>query len=181
MTTTKPLRQLTREERRALLRKNNDLRNAVAESCYETNMFCQRDEFEDMGAKVFDYHDHYCSFYLSTPTVYGAKAPEQVANALDSDYLSPEEKKVYDELCAEIDKWENMDWEEQDANEELYDHAIELCDELADKLTDHFRAYEEITEEQMDEEFEFNAIDGYMSEWTTDGEEVYETITKIYK
>ena len=38
-----------------------------------------------------------------------------------------------------------------------------------------------MTEEQMDDEFEFNAIDGYMSEWTTDGEEVYETITKIYK
>lgn len=178
----KKLSELSKSELQKILKENRDFESAVYESAYEDAMRGQEIEFEEMGAQVFEYSDHYSSFYLSTPRVCGGKAPEKVAGALDADYMTPENSELYKKLCDKMNQWENMTIDEQDKNGNIYDEACELCDELADGITKQLRAYEDITDEQVAQVIE-DIADGnsYMSDWTTNGAQVFEHITKIYK
>ena len=180
----KKLSELSKSELQKILKENREFEGAVYEYAYEDAMRGQEIEFEEMGARVFDYSDHYSSFYLSTPRVYGTKAPEKVAGALDADYMTDENSKLYKKLCDKMNQWENMTTDEQETEEgdAVYNEACELCDELADGITKQLRAYEDITDEQVAQVIE-EIADGnsYMSDWTTNGTQVFEHITKIYK
>lgn len=176
----KRLKELTIEELKDLYNKNGEFANKVYEKVYEDAMLSQEIEFKAMGAEVFDYNNHYSSFYLSTPKVYGGKAPEKVAGKLDRDYLTEENAKLYDKLCELNAIME--DAEEWDEDREEYNEMIEVCDKLADGITEQFRAYENIEDDQIDSELEAIAEDWTnMSDWETDGECVYEHITEVYK
>lgn len=176
----KKIKELKIEELKKLYNDNKDFQSVVFDRCYENNMYWQAEEFKLMGAEVFDYNDHYSSFFLSTPTIYGSKAPEKVAGKLDADYMTEENAKLYKKLCELNAKME--DAEEWDEDREEYAEMTRVCDELADGLTEQFRAYEDISDEQIDEELEA-ILDGddYMGEWETDGEKIFETIIKTYK
>ena len=180
----KKLSELKKSELQKLLKENREFESAVYECAYEDAMRGQEIEFEEMGARVFDYSDHYSSFYLSTPRVYGAKAPEKVAGKLEADYMTPENSELYKKLCEKMNQWENMTTDEQETDEgdAVYNEACELCDKLADGITEQLRAYEDITDEQVAQVIE-DIADGnsYMSDWTTNGAQVFEHITKIYK
>ncbi len=178
----KKLSELQKSELQKILKENREFESAVYERAYEDAMRGQEIEFEEMGARVFDYNDHYNSFYLSTPLVCGGKAPEKVAGKLDADYMTPENSELYKKLCDKMNQWENMTTDEQDENGKIYDEACELCDKLADGITKQLRAYEDITDEQVAQVIE-DIADGnsYMSDWTTNGAQVFEHITKIYK
>lgn len=180
----KKLSELSKSELQKILKENREFESAVYESAYEDAMRGQEIEFEEMGARVFDYSDHYSSFYLSTPLVYGVKAPEKVAGKLDADYMTDENSELYKKLCDKMNQWENMTTDEQETEEgeAVYNEACELCDELADGITKQLRAYEDITDEQVAQVIE-DIADGnsYMSDWTTNGAQVFEHITKIYK
>ena len=136
------LKELSDKELAELYNDNKWLMEQIDNQAWERASFDQAEEFKLIGAECFDYHDHYSSFYLTTPTIYGAKAPEKVAGELDTEYLSEEDTKLYNEMCELIDKWENMTTDEQDKHEDVYDKATELCDKLADNLTTYFRDFE---------------------------------------
>lgn len=180
----KKLKDLTVEELHELLEKNNDFKAEVYEWAYQAQMDLQREEFELMGADVFDYHDYYSSFYLSVPNHYGVIDGASVAHKLDADYLNEDARKTYEKLNELVDKWEDMTTDEQESNEGIkiegdIDGYAEL---LAQQITDQLRAYENVSDEQIDFELE-QIADGITgaSDWETDGTIVYQHITKEYK
>lgn len=178
----KELKDLTREELKELYEKNSEFQNYAYERAYEQSMFCQEEEARNMNTKVFDIHNHYNSFYLSTPIIYGAKEPEKVAHNLEADYMLEENRKLYEELNKMTDEWENMTTDEQDEHEEIYEKMIEICDKLADGLTEQLRAYEDLEEEyvleELYEEVELGCYDNFKVD---ENGIVYENITKNYK
>ena len=112
------------------------------------------------------------------------KAPEQVAGKLEKDYMTDDNAKLYDELCKAIETWEDMTIDEQDTaeGEALFDQACDICDELAYGLTKQLRAYEDIDEGYALETLKQNASGlNFMADWETDGQVVYEHITKTYR
>lgn len=152
------INELSKDAIKELMGKNKWLEDKVYEQAYEDAMWAQSEEFKLMGADCFDYHDHYTSFYLTTPTFYGAKSPEKIAGKLDKDYLSEEDRKLYEELCELNGKME--DAEEWDEDREEYKRMTEIADELADHLTAYFRGFEDITDEQIDQVIDY-MIEGY--------------------
>lgn len=179
------LKDLSDKELKELYKNNHDIQEQAWRDAYDCSMELQREEGEQMGAEVFDYHDHYSSFYLTTPIRYGTKCPELVAHRLkDPDYLTKDNAKLYKKLNDLIDKWEDLTYDEQqeEKGEQIYDEAIKACDELAEGVTTQLRAYEDINDEHVLDDFLFNASEGYMSEWTINKEGVVtETIYKTYK
>lgn len=176
----KKLKELSIDELVELYDKNNGFNQAVFEQVYEQAMFWQGEEYKLSGADNFDYHDHYNSFYLTCPMVYGAKSPEKLVGKLDEDYMTEEMKPLYKKLCELNDKMEDAeDWDETRPE---YDEMRDIADKLAELYTDMLRALETIDMEYVREELQMIA-DGehYMSEWETDGTNVYEHITKTYK
>lgn len=178
----KKLSELQPSELKKLYENNNDFAGELYERVYSDMMVAQADEADNLGADAFEYRDHYTSFYLSTPRVYGSRAPEKIAGALDADYMTDENAKLYKRLCDKIDEWENMTTDEQetDKGSAIYEDACELCDQLADGITAQLRAYEDITTEQVEDALRELDIYG-MSDWETDGEKVFEHITKVYR
>lgn len=178
---SKQLKDLTEAELLTLLENNEQLKAKAINDAYDASMQMQEEEAKLMHSEVFDYHDHYYSFYLSTPTAYGSKIPENVANKLDADYLNEEAGKLYDQLNKLIDQWENMTTDEQDEHSEIYDEAVEVCDKLAEAVTEQLRAYENIDEDFVKSEFLYHATEGYMAEWEVKNNKVIETIYNVYK
>lgn len=152
------INELSKDAIKELMGNNKWLEDKVYEYAYEDAMWAQSEEYKLIGADAFDYHDHYSSFYLTTPTIYGAKAPEKVAGKLDAEYMSEEDAKLYKELCELNDKME--DAEEWDEDREEYARMTEIADELADHLTAYFRGFEDITDEQIDQVID-DMIEGY--------------------
>ena len=68
-----------------------------------------------------------------------------------------------------------------DKGEKLHNDMTDICDKLADGLTEQLRAYESVSEEQAFENLKIEIENGWLDEWETDGEKVYQNITKIYK
>lgn len=152
------INELSKDAIKELIANNKWLEDKVYEYAYEDAMWAQSEEYKLIGADVFDYHDHYNSFYLSCPTISGAKSPEKLAGKLDAEYLSEEDTKLYKELCELNGKME--DAEEWDETRPEYDRMRDIADELADHLTTYFRGFEDITDEQIDQVID-NMIEGY--------------------
>ena len=136
------LKELSDKELAELYNDNKWLMEQIDNQAWERASFDQSEEFKLIGAECFDYNNYYSSFYLTTPCVYGAKAPEKVAGKLDSDYLSEEDAKLYNELCELNDKME--DAEEWDEDRPEYDRMTKIADKLADNITAQLRAYEDM-------------------------------------
>lgn len=179
----KTLQELPIEELRELARKNQEFSNKVYEDAYANNMDVLNDEFDLVGASVFDYHDHYSSFYLTTPTHYGVRDGHAVAHKLNDEYMSQISRALYDKLNKLADEYENLEADELDERgDDLEEQMSDVCDNLAEHLTSEFRAYENVSEDDFDNILRLIADgDYYMSEWETDGTKVYEHITKEYK
>ena len=152
------INELNKDEIKELMGSNKWLEDKVYECAYEGAMWAQSEEYKLIGADAFDYHDHYTSFYLTTPCVYGAKAPEKLVGKLDAEYMSEEDAKLYNELCELNEKME--DAEEWDEDREEYARMTEIADELAEHLTTYLRGFEDITDEQIDQVID-EMIEGY--------------------
>lgn len=177
------LGELSKEELHELLEKNNDFKAEVYEWAYQAQMDLQREEFELLGADVFDYHDHYSSFYLTTPMRYGVRDGWRVAHKLNADYMNEDVRKLYEELNRLADELENMEADELDEKQDDYEERMSnVCDKLAEAITYQLCAYENVSDEQIDFELE-QIADGITgaSDWETDGTIVYQHITKEYK
>lgn len=180
----KTLKELSEQELVELFKKNQALQDYCYQLAYDEAMLCQEEDSRLIGCDVFDVNSHYSSFYFSTPEKYGVKAPEQVAGKLDKNYMNDDNAKLYDELCKAIETWEGMTIDEQDTaeGEALFDQACDICDELADGLTKQLRIYEDIDEGYALETLKQNASGlNFMADWETDGQVVYEHITKTYR
>lgn len=178
---SKHLKDLTTQELNELMTNNKDIYNYACDLAYDETMQMQEQDADMLNIKVFDIHDHYNSFYLSTPSVYGSKTPEKVTHKLDENYMNEEARKLYDKLNSLIDDWENLTTDEQE-NSTLYEEAIETCDKLAEALTKQLREYEDINTDFILRELEFHAHEGHMSDWVlNDDGTVTQTIEKIYK
>lgn len=178
----KKLSELNKEELNELYKNNGEFQSYVYEQAYERMMFEQEEEAKSLNTKVFDYHNHYTSFYLSTPIKYGAKEPERIAHNLDADYMTVENSELYEELNKLTDEWENMTYDEQEEHEELYDKMIEVCDNLAEGLTEQLRVYENPNEEDILDMLDEDAAMGYYDNFSVDEDgKVYEETTKVYK
>lgn len=176
------LEELSKDELHELINKNDEFKAQVYEWGYQAQMDMQEEQYKLMGADVFDYHDHYNSFYLTTPTRYGVKDGYSVAHKLDADYLDDTARKIYEKLNKLADEWENMTTDEQDEHSDYEERMGELSDALAEAITNDLRCYEDVTDEQIDNELEQIAEGmSYASDWETDGTIVYQHITKEYK
>lgn len=169
------LQDMTREQLLELKASNEWLKEKISEQAWDDAMWQQGEEFKLLGADAFEYHDHYTSFYLTCPKVYGGKAPEKLVGKLDTDYMSEEDGKLYKELCELNDKME--DAEEWDEERPEYARMIEIADKLAEDITEQLRAYEDTTgyEEQIIDDI----IDGY--NWLGELEVEDGVITEIVK
>lgn len=176
------LKELSNEELKDLYKNNQGFSELVYNLAYEDAMNAQAEQSELMGAKVFKYNDHYNSFYLTTPCYYGVKDGLKVAGALNKDYLSDKAAGVYDELCKIKETYDNLTAEELDQQgDDLEEQANNLSDELAKIITEDLRAYEDITELNIDAMLDL-IRDGYILDgFKTDGVKVYQYITKVYK
>lgn len=105
----KKLKDLTVEELGALYKHNQQFANAVYEDAFQCNMNMQTDEFNNMGAKVFDYHDHYNSFYLTTPMQYGVRNAHAIAHKLNDEFMSDKARHLYDELNKLADEYDHFE------------------------------------------------------------------------
>lgn len=179
----KKLKDLTSEEIKKLYEKNQGFKDLILNYIYDEKNMLQGEEAENIKTDVFEYHNHYSSFYLATPCFYGVKDGHKVAHKLDEDYLNEENAAIYKELNATADIYENLDAEELDAQgEELEEKMNVLSDKLADGITRQLREYENITELGVDGALDFISDDmSPFSDFDTDGVKVYEYITKIYK
>lgn len=136
------IKDMTKEQLVELIKNNKWLEQQIDELVQEQISWAQSEEFKEMGADVFDYHDHYASFYLTAPRHYGAPDGHSVAGKLQRDYLNAENMKLYDELCELADKWDNMAYDEQDENRDIEAKMDELAERLAQGVTDQLREYE---------------------------------------
>lgn len=151
------LQDMTREQLLELRASNKWLDEKISEQAWDDAMWQQGEESKLLGADAFGYHDHYSSFYLTCPKVYGGKAPEKLVGKLDTDYMSDEDGKLYKELCELNSKME--DAEEWDEERPEYARMIEIADKLAEDITEQLRAYEDTTD--FEEQIIDDIIDGY--------------------
>lgn len=151
------LKELSKDAIKELRANNKWLDEKISEQAGEEAMWQQGEEFKLIGADAFDYHDHYSSFYLSCPTISGAKSPEKLVGKLNADYMSEEDARLYKELCELNDKME--DAEEWDETRPEYDRMREIADELAEHITEQLKAYEDTTE--YEEQIIDDIVDGY--------------------
>lgn len=174
----KTLKDLTPEELEELIKSNEWLKNEIFNRALEDLSEQESDEYNLIGCKIFNYHDHYNSFYLTTPCHYGVKDGLSVANSLDSDYLSEENKKLYDELNAIYKEYSELSADdlEGDKGEELEEKANNISDLLADGITRQLQdSYESAAAYEMAEEtYKSFILDGmcYLSDYEliyTDG------------
>lgn len=176
----KLLHELTREELKTLYEKNHDFQSQIWESVYADNMYWQSEEYKQLFGednRAIEYHDHYTSFYLTI-----RNHDIFIENINDPDLLIESNRKLYDKAKELAEKWNNMDYDEQDENGEVYDELEKVQNELIDGITEQLRAYEDISDDQIDQKLEdiSENING-MGEWETDGERIYQTIVKTYK
>lgn len=150
------IKDLTMEQLVELVKENKWLEQQIDELVQESISYGQSEEFDLIGAKVFDCHDHYTSFYLTAPRAYGVADGYKVAHKLDREYLTADNAKIYDELNELADKWENMDYDEQDENRDIEEKMDELAEQLAEGITDQLRAWESMETwiETRDQELE---------------------------
>lgn len=173
------IKDLTKEQLVELIKENKWLEQQIDELVQESISYGQSEEFNLIGAKVFDYHDHYTSFYLTAPRAYGVADGYKVAHKLDREYLTTDNAKIYDELNELADKWENMDYDEQDEHRDIEEKMDELAEKLAEGITDQLKAWESMEAwiETRDQELEM-ILDGdrYISDLEVEDGKVKEVL-----
>lgn len=175
----KQLKELTTNEIETLFKTNKAIQSKAYELAYDYAMQCQADEYDLIKANVFDYNNDHSSFFLTTPKVYGSKAPEKVAEELDADYLNEDNAKLYRKLNLLYAKMQ--DAEERDEDRAEYAEMVEVCDKLAEGITAQLRSYEDYDERDALEALKDAIECGEMSDSEIDGSMVIETIKKVYR
>ena len=174
MENAKLIQDLTREEFNALYDSNQWLREKISELAYEDLSWQQSEEFNNIGAKVFDWHDHYTSFFLTPPIRYGVADGLTIAGELDAEYLNDENAELYEKLDKINNAYCELEYDQQqdEEGEKLEDEANEIAKKLADGITRQLREYESAEAiEQAIEEQKSLALEGFS--WISELEAIY--------
>lgn len=149
----KYLKEMTKEEVRQIVKGNERLRGEIYDRCYEGNMFIQSEQTELILGKEWhqyiDYHDHYQSFYLTVRNV------ERTLRNLDTDYMGESDAEKTEEVRKLLEKWDDMTWEEQEENEDLWTEIEEKTGELVSSVERDLHEYEDISDDQFDAEVDW--------------------------
>lgn len=169
----KQLKELQLATLKELYKENRGFQAKVDELIWDQNMQAQADDGDAiLGNKSETYrmHDYYTSFYLTV------EDHERFADSVEWQALDQEGEKLWKVAKELIDRWNNMTWEEQDADEDTYNMLEKANEELLHHIEDILHSYERIGEDQVEEELLLiTKDDHFMAEWTTDGEKVYYT------
>lgn len=139
----KYIKDLDEAELTELYNSNEWLKNKLDSLAYEICADEQAEEYKLIGCDIFNYHNHYTSFYLTAPAAYGVADGYSVAHKLSPEYLNAENAKLYEELNALADKYENLTADELDEQgDELEDKMNEKAEALASGITEQLREYE---------------------------------------
>lgn len=175
----KQLHELTMDELRLLAKNNQQWRTELIKKVYEEKMFLQSEDYKQMlgeNNKCVAYHDHYSSFYLTI------KDHDHFLDSIDRECLTTNGMALYDKAKELKDKWENMDYDEQDENSEVYDEMEKANEELLQEIESILHSYESVEDEDIEQELTLITESfSHMADWETDGEKVYQKITKTYK
>lgn len=133
----KTLKDLTPQELDELIKNNSWLENEIFNRALEELSEQESEEFKLIGADVFDWHKNYTSFYLTARRGYGVADGLKVANSLDGDYLTEENKALYNELNAIYKEYSELSADdlEGEKGESLEEKANNIADKLADGIT----------------------------------------------
>ena len=181
---TKLLKTLSVDELKNLYDNNDDFQQAVYDDAWEDAMFWQSEWFNELLGKDnrgYSYNDHYSSFYLSL-----TDAERFVADLPEScrDYLSTDKVELYDKAQRLLGKWQDMTYDEQDANEGFFTELEVAATELLQAIEETLHEFEDINDGNTEQNLE-KIADGcsYMSEWELleDGKTIAQHITKLYK
>ena len=181
----KKLNELSFDELKKLYNNNNDFSVLIYEKVYENNMFWQEDLYYQFFGKNRDdgvkHNSHYTSFYLTISDA--EKFWKNIRETLETDYLTDEAKKVYESGVKIYEKWENMTWDEQEEDDggTLWDEMETEAKKLLEYLESDLHQFENITDADIDNYLQAIIDDAvYMGDFETDGEKVFENITKVY-
>ena len=175
------LKDLSRDELKALYNNNNGFSNVVYDAALEQQAFISNIVFQDVFGERpegFRIHDHYDSYYFALSDV------EELCKTLDEreqGVLSePLEQKI-GKLLEERDAWEALDPDEVDEDvldktyNELEVHGKEVLAEIEGELHD---IEDDISIDEVLEEIRAGEV-GW-SDWQTDGKVVvYQTTTTL--
>lgn len=181
---TKQLKTLSLGELKTLYANNSDFQNAVYEDAYDDKMFWQNEWSNEMlgsDNRGYSCYDHYTSFYyrLTDAERFVADLPESC-----KDYLPQDKVELYDRAKKLLDKWQDMTYDEQDANEGFFTDLEQTATELLDAIEETLHQFENITDEDIEQTLQKIADDcSYMSDWELqdDSTNIIEYIAKIYK
>lgn len=181
---TKLLKTLSLGELKTLYAENSDFQYAVYDVAYENEMFWQNEWSNEMLGKDnrgYSCHDHYTSFYFRLTDA------ERFVNDLPKscrDYLPEDKTELFDRAKKLLDKWQDMTYDEQDANEGLFTDLETTATELLDAIEQTLHQFENITDESIEQTLQAIIDDcSAMSEWELleDGKTIAQHITKLYK
>jgi hypothetical protein len=172
----KTIKELTKEELKELLKKNREFENYIYERAYEDNMFYQGERMKELmgDADGIEINNHYTSFYFRL------KDAQKFFNSVNRNELDDEQRELYDNAKKLIDEYENLEADDLygDKGEELYENIETECAKLMEKIEEELHGYETVTDDDFENYLDFILED---CDFETDGEKVYETITKVYK
>lgn len=177
----KHLKDLSRDELKALYNNNNGFSNVVYDAALEQQAFTSNMIFQDVFGERpegFRIHNHYASYFFALSDV------EELCRTLDErehDVLSEPLEQEIDKLLAERDAWEALDPDEADedvldkAYNELEAHGKEVLAGIEGELHD---IENDVNVDEVLEEI--RAGEAGWSEWQTDGQVVvYQTTTTL--
>lgn len=177
----KHLKDLSRDELKALYNNNNGFSNVVYDAALEQQAFTSNMIFQAVFGERpegFRIHDHYASYFFALSDV------EELCRTLDErehGVLSEPLEQEIDELLAERDAWEALDPDEVDdgvlnkAYGELEARGKEVLAEIEGELHD---IEDDVNVDDILEEIRNG--EGGWSDWQTDDKVVvYQTTTTL--
>lgn len=175
----KKLQELKEDELKNLLKNNDGVSQLVYDKVYEDAMEQQSFEYDEIfgeNNKTISWHSNYYSFYLRLED-----AERFVGNIKDIDYFTADNLTLYDNAKKLADEWEDMTYDEQQDNDDLYNRLKDACEKLLAGIEEQLHEFEKgISEEEM-LEYAVENREWLLDDLETDGEKVYKNIVKVYE
>lgn len=172
----KAIKELTKQELRDLLDKNKEFESYVWERAYQSNMVWQEERSKELlgeadGIKI---NNHYNSFFFSL-----SDARAFFGTIVEGNIYYDEQKALYKQAEKMLAEYDNMTADETDERgDEVWGEFEETCEKLMKLIEAELLDFENVSDGDIENEMEYLLDE---CEFETDGEKVYETITKVYR
>ena len=163
------INELDTEKRNNLIKNNTILINQLQDDLYETQMFQQQTEAEELlgkeSYKYIDIRDNYNSFFLVL------KDWEKMIQNINKDYIATDEaRKLYNYIQDKKEILYTMAYYSKNY-ERLEEHLENKSEELLKMLEEQLHEYEELPDEDdaIQYAYEMDKLDDYYIEEREDG------------